>query len=179
MRAAVYISVLLLAGCGSRSHSRTALEPPPRPRSTNAVFQGALGQLQEPAKYDDSYRKIRYPGGDVPASVGACSDVAVRALRDAGIDMQHAVQTDHRKKAYPFIQQPDTNIDHRRVRNLAVYFQRQFKAAPIDCDPNGWKPGDIVVWKMRNGRDHIGIVSDRAGRSGWPAVIHNMGHVAE
>lgn len=93
--------------------------------------------------------------------------------------MQVEVQRDRKRTRYPAIVRPDSNIDHRRVRNLAVYFRRHFETLSIKGTPESWKPGDIVVWSMPTGRDHIGVVSDRRGRSGWPAVIHNTGRVAE
>ncbi len=33
--------------------------------------------------YDPSYVRITYPGGDVPAKTGVCTDVVVRAFRKA------------------------------------------------------------------------------------------------
>lgn len=179
MRSAGSLMLILLAGCSLRTAPRGALEPAPRPRSANPVFRGALLQLDHPARYDDSYYQIAYPDGDVPSGVGACSDVAIRALRGAGLDMQRALQDDHRRSPYPHIARPDANIDHRRVRNLAIYFRRHFQVLATDCLATEWRPGDIVTWRMPTGRDHIGIVSDRLGKSGWPAVIHNIGTVAE
>lgn len=179
VRLAACLLPLALTGCLAPTPRQATLAPAPRKRSQDPVFQGALAQLREPATYDDSYRKIAFPGGDVPKGVGACSDVVVRALRNVGIDMQAEVSRDHRKRAYPAISEPDPNIDHRRVRNLTVYFERHFDKIGTDAPPSEWKPGDIVVWKMYNGRDHTGVVSDRLGRSGWPAVIHNTGQVAE
>ncbi|MCC6402952.1 MAG: DUF1287 domain-containing protein [Fimbriimonadaceae bacterium] len=179
MRVVGSLTLLLLAGCSLRSAPRGALGSAPRPRSANPVFRGALVQLDRPARYDASYYQIAYPGGDVPSSVGACSDVAIRALRGAGLDMQRALQDDHRRSLYPDIARPDANIDHRRVRNLAVYFRRHFQVLATDCLATEWRPGDIVTWRMPTGRDHIGIVSDRLGRSGWPAVVHNIRQVAE
>jgi uncharacterized protein YijF (DUF1287 family) len=155
------------------------LQPAPVRRSSDPVFRGALAQLDSPARYDASYRRIGFPGGDVPPTLGACSDVVVRSLRSAGLDLQAAVQLDCRRTRYPGIARPDPNIDHRRVRNLEVYFRRHFTTLTTNGPPESWQPGDIVVWLMPTGRDHIGVVSDRRGRSGWPAVIHNTGRVAE
>ncbi len=33
--------------------------------------------------YDPSYVRIKYPGGDVPAKTGVCTDVVIRAFRKA------------------------------------------------------------------------------------------------
>ena len=65
----------------------------------------------------------------------------------------------------------DPNIDHRRVKNMAVFFQARRASLPINSD---WKPGDIVYWKLFGGLDHIGLLTDTKGPSGNFKVIHNM-----
>ena len=47
---------------------------------------------------------LPYPGGDVPRTMGVCTDVIVRALRNAGIDLQKEVHQDivQRPLAYPW-----------------------------------------------------------------------------
>jgi len=56
--------------------------------------------------------------------------VVVRALRNAGIDLQKEIFEDAGRvpTAYPAIPKRNPNIDHRRVRNLMVYFGRQLAA---------------------------------------------------
>jgi uncharacterized protein YijF (DUF1287 family) len=44
--------------------------------------------------YDPAYVKINYPGGDVPAHTGVCTDVVIRAYRKLGIDLQSDVHVD-------------------------------------------------------------------------------------
>src|SRR5215203_3778236 len=71
-------------------------------------------------RYDGAYRRIPYPMGDVPAEIGVCSDVVVRAYRAVAIDLQQRVHEDMRGAfaAYPRawgMARPDPNIDHRRV----------------------------------------------------------------
>src|SRR4030095_11827137 len=45
--------------------------------------------------YDGSYRKLSYPGGDVPADRGVCTDVVIRALRAArNVDLQQEIHRD-------------------------------------------------------------------------------------
>ena len=45
--------------------------------------------------YDSAYRKLAYPNGDVPRESGVCTDVIIRALRDARkIDLQKLVHED-------------------------------------------------------------------------------------
>ena len=67
---------------------------------------------------------------------------------------------------------PDTNIDHRRVANLATYFERRGYAIALTDDAADYRPGDVVTFKIP--LDHIGIVSDRSV-DGRPLVIHNAG----
>ena len=63
----------------------------------------AISLEDSSVRYDGSYRKIDYPLGDVPADVGVCSDVIVRAYRGIDIDLQQLVHEDM-KKTFLFIQ---------------------------------------------------------------------------
>lgn len=140
----------------------------------------ARRQIGVTVKYDPAYEKLAYPGGDVPAERGVCTDVVIRALRLKGIDLQKAVHEDMRRHFSPYpnnwgLRQPDRNIDHRRVPNLQVYFTRCGWSLPVTRDPADYKPGDIVTCRVSSGAPHIMIVSDRAGADGTPMVIHNLG----
>ncbi len=44
--------------------------------------------------YDGSYYRIDYPDGDVPANIGVCTDVIIRAYRVLGVDLQKEVHED-------------------------------------------------------------------------------------
>ena len=137
--------------------------------------------------YDPAYKSIPYPNGDVAADRGVCADVVVRALRSyrlpgdtTGIDLQQLVHEDMRKnfRLYPScwgLSKPDPNIDHRRVPNLMVFFDRKGKSLTIKEVPEAYLPGDIVSWELKDGRTHIGIVVDGFGSNGWPLVVHNIG----
>ena len=133
--------------------------------------------------FDSSYRRIAYPMGDVPANVGVCADVVVRAYRAIGIDLQRRVHEDMERKfsVYPKmwgLTAPDANIDHRRVLNLRVFFARHGKVLKITADPNDYKPGDIVTWNLvaHGSLPHIGIVTDRRTADGArPLMMHNAG----
>ncbi len=141
------------------------------------IVEGARLQLVEPAAYTVGYFKLGYPNGDIPRSKGVCTDVVIRSLRHAGFDLQKLIHDDAKanRAAYPRIQKLDTNIDHRRVPNQAVYFTRNQKRLSLFA----WRPGDIVWWKLPNGLDHIGVLSDRRGQSGELMVIHNIRTTAE
>jgi uncharacterized protein len=129
------------------------------------------------------YIKLRYPGGDVPRTIGVCTDVVIRAARNAGLDLQQAVHEDIKRRgaAFPMIKKhkgPDANIDHRRVGTLLPYFKKHWQArsAAIDDAGDPLRPGDVIfmdTFPRRPGPDHIGIVSDRIGPSGLPLVINN------
>jgi uncharacterized protein YijF (DUF1287 family) len=52
---------------------------PPSPAApagfVEQVIAAAVAQTGRPARYDGSYRRIPYPGGDVPKDVGVCTDI--------------------------------------------------------------------------------------------------------
>ena len=135
-----------------------------------------------PAHYDPGYVKIPYPNGDVPADTGVCTDEIIRIYRAVGIDLQKEVHEDMEanRSAYPFKMKwvqlrLDTNIDHRRVPNLMVFFSRKGQSLPITEKAADYEAGDIVTWMLPGGRDHIGMVVDRKSWVGRPLVEHNIG----
>jgi uncharacterized protein YijF (DUF1287 family) len=174
-------AVLALGGCGSAPASSAAAAPPLRAtgRSTKLIA-AARRQVGVTLRYDSGYARIGFPGGDVPAERGVCTDVVIRAYRAAfGLDLQALVNRDMRAAfaAYPKIwglAAPDPNIDHRRVPNLAAWLKRRHAALPVPADGSGWQPGDIFTSMVAGTGTHIGIVSDRAGRRS-PLIVHNIG----
>ena len=56
----------------------------------------ARQQVGVTLSYDPAYRRLSYPGGDVPVATGVCTDVVIRALRQQGLDLQEAVHRDMR-----------------------------------------------------------------------------------
>lgn len=131
--------------------------------------------------YDGSYRRIRYPMGDVPDHLGVCTDLVVRAYRRQGIDLQVLVHEDmsRRFSSYPRtwgLGAPDPNIDHRRVPNLAVFLARHGKALAVSSDPAQYRAADLVTWRLPGNLPHIGIVSDQlVPGHARPKIIHNIG----
>ncbi|MBW5406854.1 DUF1287 domain-containing protein [Morganella morganii] len=143
----------------------------------------AAQQLDRLVLYDPSYEKIAYPGGDVSPRKGVCSDVVIRSYRKIGIDLQKEVHEDI-KTVFPLYParklwgqtRADTNIDHRRVPNLMVFFSRKGETKPVTQNAADYVAGDIVTWQLDNGRPHIGIVIGKfAPRSGNPLIMHNIG----
>jgi uncharacterized protein YijF (DUF1287 family) len=49
------------------------------------LVASARSQIGVTVSYDPAYRKLKYPGGDVPLKTGVCCDVVIRALRDRGL----------------------------------------------------------------------------------------------
>ena len=166
------------------SSLKTALESPVRrvvvPDPTaRSIVVAAKAQLGD--RYNASYKTITYPMGDVPKGAGACTDVVVRAMRGAGIDLQQLIHDDIKAHfaAYPNawkLGHPDANIDHRRVPNHMVFFRRFGQELPTGTagtDLQTWQPGDVVEWKLEGNKWHTGVISDGIGPRGLPLVIHN------
>lgn len=170
LRALIRVALLFFLAGGA---AQAAVDP-------LQLVHAARGQVGVTVGYDGSYRRLAYPGGDVPQQTGVCTDVLVRAFRLQGVDLQQAVHEDMRRhfNRYPRhwgLQRPDPNIDHRRVPNLMTYFTRQGYRQPISARAADYRPGDIVAWDLGGGVTHIGIVSDRHASGGTPLILHNIG----
>ena len=150
----------------------------------------ALERLSANVSYDPAYYAIPYPMGDVPPGKGVCTDVIIRSYRSIGIDLQVKVHEDMRRvfARYPKrwgLKRTDRNIDHRRVPNLRVFFERHGQSLPVSDREEDYKPGDIVTWDLRGTGTsstkhtrlpHIGIVTDKRSRDGKrPLIVHNIG----
>lgn len=149
------------------------------------IIAGAKKQVGVTRSYDSGYRRIAYPGGDVPMHTGVCTDVVIRAFRHAGIDLQVLVHQDMKQNfaKYPKnwgLRGPDPNIDHRRVPNLATFFTRRGGKRPVTDRAADYEPGDIVTWRLSSGVPHIGLISDlRSSTTNRPLVVHNIGSGAQ
>ncbi|MFT3739498.1 MAG: DUF1287 domain-containing protein [Breznakibacter sp.] len=145
------------------------------------LADSALVLVHQKVQYDPSYFRIAYPNGDVPADKGVCTDVVIRAYRKLGIDLQRKVHEDMRANfgVYPKkwgLTKPDSNIDHRRVPNLMVFFARYGTEFPVSGRPNDYFPGDVVCWDLGSGITHIGIVVNARSADGHRhLIVHNIG----
>ena len=147
------------------------------------LSSAAIERTQHSVRYDPKYIGIPYPGGDVPADTGVCSDEVIRAYRALGIDLQKEVHEDIAANfwSYPnhlrwMTVRPDTNIDHRRVPNLMVFFSRKGTSLPISTRAEDYEPGELVTWDLGGDVPHIGIVVDRkSAQSRRYMVVHNIG----
>lgn len=145
------------------------------------IAVAALWQVDKTIRYDAAYVKLDYPMGDRPIATGVCTDVVIRALRRAAdIDLQQCVHEDMKRhfSIYPTIwgmKRPDTNIDHRRVPNLRVYFERVGYSLPVTQNPDDYQAGDIVTCKLPHGAAHIMVVGYQENWKGVRLTIHNAG----
>lgn len=138
------------------------------------IVAGAVAYLETKPVYDGS--KV-FPGGVPTDGTGVCTDVVWYAVKAAGMDLRELVDADRRAdpKAYaafaPAGEQPNPDIDYRRVRNLMVFFDRHATQLTTDTsEVEAWQPGDLVVWK-----EHIAVISDRRNAEGLPYVLHHEG----
>lgn len=148
---------------------------------TQRLVAAARERARHQVRYVPAYVRIAYPGGDVPAGTGVCTDEIIRTYRAVGIDLQKDVHEDMRRNfsLYPKswgLRRPDTNIDHRRVPNLQVFFSRKGTRLPVTRNPRDYAPGDLVTYDLGGGIPHIGIVVDVRSRDGqrWQ-LLHNIG----
>ena len=138
------------------------------------LVKAALFRTTQKERYDPAYVVLDYPGGDVPADTGVCTDVVIRSYRALGIDLQPLVHEDMKASfsVYPKqwgLKRPDKNIDHRRVPNLETFFKRHGGQVK-DGEGTKFLPGDLVTWDLNgNGLWHIGIVV------GPDTFVHNIG----
>jgi uncharacterized protein YijF (DUF1287 family) len=190
-------SLLTLSACGvpradalRKGQSSAASSPSPTPQPVKVVYESpvlarlvaaAVERTSHEVEYDGTYYKLEYPNGDVPADKGVCTDEVIRSYRALGIDLQKEV---HEDMAANFSRYPtkfgltttDTNIDHRRVPNLRVFFERKGRSLPITDAATDYKPGDIVTWDLNVSQTHIGIMVDvPSATPGRYMIMHNMG----
>ena len=143
--------------------------------------KAAIEVTKQKVTYDPTYFRINYPNGDVPSDKGVCTDVIIRIYRKLGIDLQKEVHEDMSSNfnKYPKnwgLKNTDTNIDHRRVPNLMVFFSRHGQVKKISSLPDDYIPGDIVTWDLGGDIPHIGIVINKKSSDNKRfLIVHNIG----
>ena len=148
------------------------------------LSNAALELTKDQVTYDPSYVKLKYPNGDVAKDKGVCTDVIIRAYRKLGIDLQKELHEDLKANfsKYPNLKKwglkkPDTNIDHRRVPNLEVFFERKGQKLTITENPSDYKTGDLITWMIGDKLPHIGIVTHVKSADGKRnLIVHNVGN---
>lgn len=151
----------------------------------HALSGAAIERTKQRVRYDGKYVKIGYPWGDVPKSIGVCTDVVIRAYRRLGIDLQQEVHQDISKDFYAYpnlvkwgLTRPDPNIDHRRVYNLQAFFKRHKAELPRSRNPRDYKVGDLVTWMVGPNFPHIGVVVNKPSKADRNRLMiaHNIGY---
>ena len=136
------------------------------------------------AQYRGGYERIKYPKGEIARDHGVCTDVIIRAFRNAGWDLQKLLYLDMKRspKSYGLKEgkNPNRHIDHRRVRRLIIYFKRHYHSLPItfkktQTGKETWLPGDLVFMDTFGVGypTHVGLVSGRLGHDGEPMITNN------
>lgn len=154
-----------------------------REEFTRRLVAAAVERTLHSVRYVSSYARIPYPGGDVPPDTGVCTDEIIRSYRVVGVDLQKEVHEDMLQNfpAYPSqrrwsLSHPDSNIDHRRVPNLMVFFRRKGQSLLITSRTEDYIPGDLVTWDLGGGAAHIGIIVDRRSvLTNHYLIVHNIG----
>lgn len=142
------------------------------------IVQGARQEVINKPRYRSAY----YAGGYPPEDEGVCTDVVWRALKSAGYDLKTMMDEDIKKNLadYPRVnEQPDPNIDFRRVPNQISFFKKYAQCLTTEVIPwdkenlKQWQGGDIVTFGPH--AEHVAIISDKRRRDGVPLIIHNCG----
>jgi uncharacterized protein YijF (DUF1287 family) len=159
-----------------------AVKPAPSINFFNQLSDAAISLTEQKVIYDPSYVTIPYPNGDVAPDKGVCTDVVIRAYRRVGIDLQREVHQDMvaHFDLYPTtwgLKKADANIDHRRVQNLQVFFERHGAKLPVTLNASDYRSGDIVTWELSHGIVHIGLMVDKLSNDDKKRhmIVHNMG----
>ncbi|MEO8533274.1 MAG: DUF1287 domain-containing protein [Flavobacterium sp.] len=147
------------------------------------LSDAAISIIDPTIDYDPAYFSIEYPGGDIPKNKGVCTDVIIRSYRKLGTDLQKEVHEDMLTNFSEYPNQKkwgmtktDTNIDHRRVPNLEVFFERKGQKLNISEDSSTYKTGEIVTWMINGKLPHIGIITDKKSKDGKRnLIVHNVG----
>lgn len=135
-------------------------------------------QTGQQVTYDGTYYQIKYPGGDVPDSIGVCTDVVIRAYRKVGYDLQKLIHEDMKVAHAEYNKRRvskklDTNIDHRRTPNMQTFFTRKGANLAVTDKEEDYQPGDIVFWDIAAG--HVGVVVNvKVPGTSRYMVVHNI-----
>ena len=157
------------------SVSQISLDP-------DKISQSAIDIIDPDIEYVSGWFKIPYPNGDVDPKTGVCTDVVIRTLRKLDFDLQKEMHVDminnfDKYPKYWRADNPDRNIDHRRVYNQMRYFKRMGNEVEITNNSEDYLPGDIVAWNLGGNTTHIGVVVDKKSGDGLRnMLVHNIGN---
>jgi uncharacterized protein YijF (DUF1287 family) len=177
------LALSLCAAASAALAQRNSTTPGERQQFLDKLVATAIERTNHSVKYVSTYVRIDYPGGDVPADTGVCSDEIIRIYRGVSVDLQKEIHEDIMKnwldyppKAKWHQAHPDSNIDHRRVPNLMVFFSRKGENLPLSLRAEDYSPGDIVTWDLGGHVPHIGmVVNVKSAENGRFLIVHNIG----
>jgi uncharacterized protein YijF (DUF1287 family) len=181
-RRSAILAVAIAAVMAAQSRQQPSVTDP-RHDFLRQLSAAAIERTHHVVRYDPGYVRIAYPGGDVPPETGVCTDEVIRAYRAVGIDLQKEVHedmaanfSDYPSKRLWGRTSPDSNIDHRRVPNLMIFFSRKGEVLPISTRSDDYQPGDLITWDLGGGLTHIGMVVDQKTLlSRRYMIVHNIG----
>jgi hypothetical protein len=173
------LAILLICAClcGISSAQNTDTDAA-HAAFTRRLVAAAVARAKVHVRYVPDYVRIGYPGGDVPADTGVCTDEVIRTYRALNVDLQKEVHEDVQQHLsdYPLAaRRADANIDHRRVPVLQKFFERHGTVLKITHSAEDYRPGDIVTWDLDGKHTHIGMVVDGTNFWGRYEILHNIG----
>ena len=188
----ILFSLITLFSCKKESKLTDVISSNPKEIVQDSIIENpssfaerlsnaAISIIDDKVVYTPDYVSIKYPNGDVPAKTGVCTDVVIRAYRKLGIDLQKEVHEDMKANfsKYPKtwgLTKTDTNIDHRRVPNLEVFFERKGEKLKVTENASDYKTGELVTWMINGKLPHIGIVTHLKSEDGKRnLIVHNVG----
>lgn len=176
--------LFIFISCQQKESKALAISNSAEPKTfSEKLSQAAISIIDPSIDYDPAYFKIDYPNGDVPKGKGVCTDVIIRSYRILNIDLQKEVHEDmiENFSLYPNLKKwgmtkTDTNIDHRRVPNLEVFFERKGIKLPVTQNAKDYKTGELVTWMINDKLPHIGIITNKKSSDGKRnLIVHNVG----
>ncbi|MDR7209062.1 DUF1287 domain-containing protein [Flavobacterium piscis] len=181
----VLLIIILSCSCSQKEKNKTLSFVTKQTTNTfgEKLSNAAISIIDPSIDYDPAYFSIKYPNGDIPPNKGVCTDVIIRTYRKLGIDLQKEVHADMKANfaLYPNLKKwgmtkTDTNIDHRRVPNLEVFFERKGTKLPLTHNAADYKTGELVTWMINGKLPHIGIITNKKSEDGKRnLIVHNVG----
>jgi len=181
----ILLIVMLFYSCSQKEKKKTLSFAVTQTSNTfeEKLSEAAISIIDPSIDYDPAYFSIKYPNGDIPENKGVCTDVIIRSYRKLNIDLQKEVHEDMAANfsEYPNLKKwgmtkTDTNIDHRRVPNLEVFFERKGTKLSVSEDAKDYKTGEIVTWMINGKLPHIGIITNKKSEDGKRnLIVHNVG----
>ena len=174
-------AILSVEAQSTREQAEQARKHMPEDGSlASRLVHAALDRTHQVVRYDPAYVRLDYPGGDVPAGTGVCTDEVIRSYRKLSFDLQKLVHEDMKRHfaAYPKhwgLSAPDKNIDHRRVPNLQMFFKRQGASLPVTLNGSDYLPGDLITCTVAGKLPHIALVVPAPDGGSTPWIVHNIG----